>query len=186
MSNSPPRVANSPGSCTAVVAENPASASQRRISSGSYTALVGVCLSEQMQPGSGQFAVLKGLHEEVEAAFRLQRDAGSVIGAEGVGWPRIKIAANGRPYMNGLPDSIRSRAAELAKTNPAIDGWPWPELTPVLMDPGDAVIAMHSLPHTPTPNRLGSGLSSGRQIEAARGPQYRYSSVRLLDCLRRN
>jgi hypothetical protein len=124
----------------------------RRISTGSYTALVGVCLSEQMQPGIGQFGVLKGLHEEVEAAFQQQRDAGSIIGAEGVGWPRIKIDTKDRPFMNGLPDSIRERAAELRLTNPAIDNWPWPELTPVLMEPGDAVIAMHSLPHTATPN----------------------------------
>lgn len=124
----------------------------RRISTGSYTALVGICLSDQTVPGNGQFGVLKGLHEEVEAAFRAQRDAGSIIGAEGLGWPRIKIDSQGRPFMNGLPDSIRARAAELAKTNPAIEDWPWPELTPVLMEPGDAVIALHSLPHTPTPN----------------------------------
>jgi hypothetical protein len=124
----------------------------RRISTGSYTALIGVCLSQQMQPGNGQFGVLKGLHEEVEAAFRQQRQADSIIGAEGIGWPRIKIDGKGRPYMNGLPDSIRERAAQLARTNEPIEGWPWPELTPVLMEPGDAVIALHSLPHTPTPN----------------------------------
>lgn len=81
----------------------------RRIACGSYSSLVGVCLSEQMQPGNGQFGVLKGLHEEVEQAFRRQRDAGSVIGAEGLDWPRVKIAAEGRPYMNGLPDTIRAR-----------------------------------------------------------------------------
>lgn len=32
------------------------------------------------------------------------------------------------------------------------DGWPWSELTPVLMEEGDAVIALHSLPRTATPN----------------------------------
>ncbi|MDA1073825.1 MAG: hypothetical protein O3A63_03550 [Proteobacteria bacterium] len=57
----------------------------RRISNGSYTALVGVCLSDQLEPGNGQFAVLKGLHEEVEAAFQQQRDSGGIIGPEGVG-----------------------------------------------------------------------------------------------------
>ena len=124
----------------------------RRISTGSYTALIGVCLSEQMTPGNGQFGVLKGLHEDVEAAFRHQRDAGSIIGAEGIGWPRIKIDSQGRPFSNGLPDAIRVRAAELARTNAKTENWPWPELTPVLMEPGDAVIALHSLPHTPTPN----------------------------------
>jgi len=30
--------------------------------------------------------------------------------------------------------------------------WPWPELTPTLMAEGDAVIALHALPHTATPN----------------------------------
>merc|ERR1712032_41136 len=31
--------------------------------------------------------------------------------------------------------------------------WAWPQLTPVLMAPGDAVIALHALPHTATPNK---------------------------------
>ena len=124
----------------------------RRIACGSYTALVGVCLSDQMQPGHGQFGVLKGLHEAVEAVFCAQRDSGGVIGAEGDGWPRIRIDSRGRPYCNGLPDAIRERAKEMAVTNPKINGWPWPELTPVLMSPGDVIIALHSLPHTPTPN----------------------------------
>ena len=34
----------------------------RRLSNGSYSALVGICLSDQTQPGNGQFGVLKGLH----------------------------------------------------------------------------------------------------------------------------
>ena len=118
---------------------------ERRISTGSYTALVGVCLSDQRTPGHGQFGVLKGLHEQVEAAFCRQRDTGSIIGAEGLDWPRVKIDAQGRPYMNGLPDSIRREAANMAKTNKPINGWPWKELTPILMEPGDAIIAMHSL-----------------------------------------
>ncbi len=54
--------------------------------------------------------------------------------------------------MNGLPDAIRARKADLATANKNIDGWPWPELTPVLMEPGDAVLALHSCPHAPTPN----------------------------------
>ena len=124
----------------------------RRISTGSYTALVGICLSDQSVPGNGQFAVLKGLHEEVEAAFIKQRDTGSIIGPEGTGWPRMKISRRGAPYMNGLPDAIRARKADLAAANKNIDGWPWPELTPVLMEPGDAVLALHSCPHAPTPN----------------------------------
>ncbi len=124
----------------------------RRISIGSYTALVGVCLNDQTKAGGGQFAVMKGLHEEVEAAFRRQRDAGGVIGPEGPEWPRIKTSAEGGTYFNGLPDSVREKAMAAAPSAQPIDGWPWPELTPLLLDQGDAVIALHSLPHTATPN----------------------------------
>ncbi len=125
---------------------------QRRLSYGSYTALVGVALNDQLQPGNGQFAVLKGAHEAVEAAFRAQRDAGGIVGPEGPGWPRIRIDSDGRPYNNGLPDSIRDIAAARARAGTPTDDWPWPELTPVLLGAGDAVIALHSCPHTPTPN----------------------------------
>ena len=124
----------------------------RTISIGSYTALVGVALNDQTEPGNGQFGVLKGMHEAVEAVFRRQRDAGSVIGPEGLGWPRIKISASGRPYMNGLPDAVREAAHCAAEQAPPIAGWPWRWVTPVLLDAGDAVIALHSCPHTPTPN----------------------------------
>lgn len=124
----------------------------KTIALGSYTALVGVALNDQRQPGNGQLAVLKGMHEEVEAAFRMQRDSGAGIGPEGRGWPRIKTAPDGRPYLNGLPETVHEKAKQGAKTATPIDGWPWPGLTPVLLDQGDAVIAMHSCPHTATPN----------------------------------
>jgi hypothetical protein len=124
----------------------------RRISLGSYTALVGVCLNDQTLPAKGQFAVLAGLHEEVEAAFRRQRDTGSIIGPEGLDWPRIKMNEDGRPFLNGLPGVVRRKAADRAQSAEPPSGWPWPELTPVLLNKGDAVIALHSIPHTPTPN----------------------------------
>ena len=124
----------------------------RRISLGSYTALVGIALNDQLEPGNGQLAVLKGMHEEVEAAFRMQRDSGGVIGQEGPGWPRIRIDEEGRPVLNGLPATVRAKARKAAAVAPPIDGWPWPELTPVLLGAGDAVIALHSCPHTATPN----------------------------------
>ncbi|MEM7020551.1 MAG: hypothetical protein AAF512_24815, partial [Pseudomonadota bacterium] len=125
---------------------------ERKLSYGSYTGLVGVALNDQFEPGNGQFAVLKGMHEEVEACFREQRAAGGIVGPEGPNWPRIRIGKSGRPYVNGLPDAIRAKAEQLAKAGKATDSWPWPELTPVLLGAGDAVIAMHSCPHTPTPN----------------------------------
>ncbi len=126
----------------------------RKISIGSYTALVGVALSDQMTPGMGQFAVLKGYHELVEAVFQQQRDGGGVIGPEGENWPRVRLSKNGIPYMNGLPDQVYHQAQAIAAANSArvTDNWPWPELTPVLLRQGDAVITVHSCPHTPTPN----------------------------------
>ena len=125
---------------------------QRRLSYGSYTALVGVALNDQLEPGNGQFAVLEGTHEQVEAAFREQRDSGGVVGPEGLGWPRIHVDAQGRTSPNGLPDSVRRISDARAKAGNATEHWPWPELTPVLLRAGDAVIALHSCPHTPTPN----------------------------------
>ncbi|MBO6704383.1 MAG: hypothetical protein JJ921_18710 [Pseudomonadales bacterium] len=124
----------------------------RSLSYGSYTALVGVALNDQKHPGNGQLGVLKGMHEEVERSFRSQRDAGGVIGPEGPGWPRIKIGDDGKPYCNGLPDAIREKTKKLAAAGTPTKEWPWPELTPILLKAGDAVITLHSCPHTPTPN----------------------------------
>ena len=124
----------------------------RTLSYGSYTALVGVALNDQLEPGGGQFGVLKGVHEKVEACFKRQRDAGGIVGPEGPDWPRIRIGKGGTPYTNGLPDAIRDIAEELSRTSTPVDNWPWPELTPIMLGAGDAVIALHSCPHTATPN----------------------------------
>jgi len=127
---------------------------ERTITLGCFTALVGVALNDQTQPGKGQLGVLKGVHDEVEASFRMQREQGGPIGPEGPGWPRIMPTANGGTFLNGLPDQVRIRAQEIseAENRRGTQGWPWPEITPVLLDEGDAVIALHSCPHTPTPN----------------------------------
>ena len=95
---------------------------------------------------------MKGCHEAIEEAFKKQRESGGVIGPEGLDWPRIKESKSGKPFYNGLPDAVRQKAIEMASDKKPTKNWPWPELTPVLMGAGDAVIAMHSCPHTPTPN----------------------------------
>lgn len=126
---------------------------RKRISLGSYTALVGVALNDQLEPGHGQFAVLRGMHEEVEKSFQMQRDSGSVIGPEGSGWPRLRVSEqDGRVYLNGLPASVREKMLKNDRETQPLDGWPWPELTPVCLAAGDAVIALHACPHTATPN----------------------------------
>lgn len=120
-----------------------------RLAIGSYTALVGVCLSDQRESAKGQFAVRKGAHESVESFFRHQRNLGGPIGGSGPDWPRLVAGENDRAYAGSMPEAMEktypNKLAELS-------GWPWPELTPVLMEEGDAVIALHSLPHTATPN----------------------------------
>lgn len=123
----------------------------RSVSVGCYTAIVGVALNNQLTPGKGQFGVLKGMHEEVEATLRMQRDAGGPVGPEGPGWPRFKKTSSGRIYFNGIPESVERKAMDPSRAVD-IEGWPWPFLTPVLLDEGDAVIALHSCPHAPTPN----------------------------------
>jgi len=125
---------------------------EKTLSYGSYTALVGIAINDQLSPGNGQFAVLPGTHEVVEQCFREQRDTGGVVGPEGSGWPRIGISKKGKPYCNGLPDRIREIAEQRRTAGTKTDQWPWPELESVLLKAGDAVLSLHSCPHTPTPN----------------------------------
>ncbi len=124
----------------------------RRLSYGSYTAIVGIALNDQLEPGNGQFGVLGGAHELVESCFREQRDAGGIIGPEGPDWPRVRIDQRGKPYTNGLPDAVRAEAKKRRQAGESSEGWPWPELTPICLNAGDAVIALHSCPHAATPN----------------------------------
>ncbi len=122
---------------------------ERTVAIGSYTALVGVCLSDQLAPCKGQFSVRRGAHEAVEAFFRRQRDQGGPLGGGGPDWPRLQSWGEDQAFAGIMPP-------KMVETYPAtrfeMDGWPWPELTPVRMEEGDAVIALHSLPHTATPN----------------------------------
>jgi hypothetical protein len=121
----------------------------RTLAIGSFTAFVGVCLNDQSTPGKGQFAVRRGAHEAVEAFFRMQRRKGGPIGGGGPGWPRLVASGEDNAYAGKMPEAM-------VRTYPdnrfEMKGWPWPELTPALMQEGDAVIALHALPHTATPN----------------------------------
>ena len=122
---------------------------ERTVAIGSYTALVVVCLSDQIQPGKGQFSVRRGAHEAVGAFFRKQRDQGGPLGGGGPLWPRL-IPADGDRAMAGMMP--RAMVDAYPDTRFEDVDWPWPELTPTLMAEGDAVIALHALPHTATPN----------------------------------
>jgi len=121
----------------------------RTVAIGSYTALVCVCLNDQTKPGKGQFSVRRGAHEAVEAFFRSQRDAGGPIGGGGPRWPRLIPSGDESAFAGVMP---RAMVDTYPETRFEDEHWLWPELTPTLMAEGDAVIALHALPHTATPN----------------------------------
>ena len=122
---------------------------ERTVAIGSYTALVGVCLNDQLRPAKGQFSVRRGAHEAVEAFFQLQRSRGGPLGGGGPEWPRLQPQGEDQAFAGIMPPKMVESYPETTFDS---DEWPWPELTPVLMEEGDAVIALHSLPHTATPN----------------------------------
>lgn len=122
---------------------------ERTVAIGSFTALVGICLNDQREPSKGQFSVRRGAHEAVEAFFCHQRDLGGPIGGGGPDWPRLQPVGDDGAFAGIMPKKMVDSYPE---TRFESEKWPWPELTPVLMNEGDAVIALHSLPHTATPN----------------------------------
>ncbi|MDE0694017.1 MAG: phytanoyl-CoA dioxygenase family protein [Gammaproteobacteria bacterium] len=122
----------------------------RTLSLGSFTAFVGVALNDQTEFGRGNLCVLAGAHELVEEFFRYQRDNGGPVGPEGPGWPRLSPAGNGGVRLTMLPDTIRDHFLDDANTTD--DGTLWLKPTPVLMDEGDAVIALHACPHGASSN----------------------------------
>lgn len=121
----------------------------RTVAIGSYTALVGVCLNDQLAPSKGQFSVRRGAHEAVERFFCRQRSRGGPIGGGGPDWPRLQPIGEEHAYAGIMPPMM---VESYPPTRFEMEGWAWPELTPVRMKKGDAVIALHSLPHTATPN----------------------------------
>lgn len=111
---------------------------------GSFTAFVGVALNDQTEFGRGNLCLLKGAHEDVEAFFRMQRDAGGNVGPEGPGWPRLAPRKDGGVSLTPMPQPVRERFVADAEV---VNGVAWPEPTPILLDEGDAVIALHACPH---------------------------------------
>lgn len=128
----------------------------KTVSMGSYTCVVGIALNDQRRAGKGQFGVYAGMHQPMQQFFRWQRDMGGPIGPDGPGWPRLVQDAKGFvSQSNGIPPALRKQAQAIDdRETPFSDaeGWPWPEISPCLLSPGDAVVALHSCPHSPTPN----------------------------------
>ncbi len=124
-----------------------------KLSVGSFTAFAGVALNDQPEFGYGNFAVLKGAHHEVEKFFQWQRDQGDIIGPEGPGWPRLTRVGNDGVSLTFLPEMVMEKYRTTSEFTP--DGKQWPEPTPLILEEGDAMIAVHCIPHCGTRNDIG-------------------------------
>jgi len=122
---------------------------------GSFTAFVFVALSDQTREGCGQTSLLPGAHHASEKFFRWQYATNGHLGPEGPGWPRLNHDSPNRCGMNYLPDTIHDQFTdEASECTP--DGRRWPCPVQILMEPGDACIAMYNIPHSGSRNEHGS------------------------------
>ena len=122
---------------------------------GSFTAFVFVCLNDQTQPGCGQTSILKGAHHLTQDFFRWQASQGNILGPEGPGWPRLNHDAPNRCGLVYLPEKVREQLIDNTSQQTP-DGVAWAEPTQVLMEPGDACIAMYHVPHSGSRNENGT------------------------------
>lgn len=123
------------------------------LSLGSFTAFAGVALSDQPEFGYGNFAVLKGAHHEVERFFQWQRQRGDIMGPEGPGWPRLTPVGEDGVSLTYLPERVMEKYRNSSQFTP--DGKQWPEPTPLIVEEGDAMMAVHCIPHCGTRNDIG-------------------------------
>ncbi len=132
---------------------------ERTLTIGDFTAFVGVAFSDQTEMGCGQLGVRQGFHHDTEQFFRMQRDAGGPIGYEGPGWPRVDPGSvkRGTPHM-GMPDLFKQPPSPRHGGLVSVKNWrdsrgnPYRWISPVVLQEGDAVVALHGLPHTGTAN----------------------------------
>jgi len=125
------------------------------LSLGSFTAFVFVCLNDQTEEGRGQTSVLPGGHHATERFFQWQRSINQHLGPEGRGWPRLDYNVPNRCGMVYLPDAVREQFVDQTSERTP-DGKRWPRPTQVLMDAGDACIAMYHVPHSGSRNERGA------------------------------
>jgi len=115
-----------------------------------FTALLGIPLSDQMQEGCGNVGLLRGAHHHFERFFQQQKALGGPFGPDGPNWPRIHEEAPNRSGLRHYPDEIRN-AYESTAVKTA-DGHIWPKPDLIKVQPGDAVLVMHGVPHGATRN----------------------------------
>jgi len=124
---------------------------QMTLGIGSFTALVFFALTDQLEPGFGQTAVLPGAHHDMMKFLNFQKDFNNHVGIEGEGWPRLDYKASNGCGINYLPEYVYKKYTDNSsiQTN---NHKKWPEPTTVNLKKGDMCIINYLLPHTRTNN----------------------------------
>lgn len=115
-----------------------------------FTGLLGIPLSDQMTEGCGNLGLLRGAHHHIEKFFQHQRDQGGPLGPDGPDWPRIHEEAPNSSGLRHYPDQVREKFRDTAAFTE--DGHLWPKPDLIKVKPGDAVLALHAIPHCSTRN----------------------------------
>jgi len=126
---------------------------------GSFTSFLFVALNDQMRPGCGQTALLKGSHHAAERFFQMQRAAGGIMGIEGPGWERLNYKAENGLGINYLPKPVWDEFTDESKHGPlerTPDGVVWPRPLQMLMEEGDACLTVFHVAHSGTRNEFGT------------------------------
>ena len=113
-----------------------------------FTGLIGIPLSDQMVEGSGNLGLLRGAHHPISEFFQYQRDQGGPLGPDGPDWQRMDTDAPNRGGLRHYPDQVRGKFTKDAEYTS--DGRMWPKPTLIKVKPGDAVLALHAVPHCAT------------------------------------
>lgn len=117
-----------------------------------FTALLGIPLSDQSEPGNGNLGLLRGAHHHIATFFSQQRESGGPLGPDGPNWDRIDTEAPNGCGLRHYPDYVRSQYREDAAFT--ADGKMWPKPDLIRVRPGDAVLALHAVPHCSTRNEV--------------------------------
>lgn len=112
------------------------------LTTGSFTLFAVASLNDQSEVGRGQFSVIRGCHHAMEQFYRMQLEAGGIVGPEGPGWPRISPM---------VPVAVRAHFLD-EHARPDMRGTLFPRPTQCLMEEGDVCITMHAIPHAGTRN----------------------------------
>ena len=109
----------------------------------SFTALVGVALSDQEETYSGNLGLLRGAHHHGQDFFQMQHRESGRFGPGGAGWP---LKPDGNPDRF-IPRYVTEQYAAAEGSEQTKDGTVWPVPTQMLMKAGDAVIVHYCTPH---------------------------------------